>query len=198
MFTRKLTLAVVLLLTVFFFSEAKAGPFGLEMGMSLKDIEGNPEKIGNGKYKLTNVPKPHSAFESYIVQVAPKSGLSWIKAIGKNISTSAYGTSLKSAFSEMEEKLENNYGDYKKMQFLMPGSIWDEPRDWMMALIKNERGHASVWNAEEGSTLPPDLDTVGLIASALSRDTGYLSIEYYFKNKEAAEAELAGQEDDAL
>ena len=70
-------------------TNAMAGPFGLNMGMSLKEIGGKPKKIANGKYEIVDIPKPHSAFESYIVQVSPKSGLCWIKAISKDIATSA-------------------------------------------------------------------------------------------------------------
>lgn len=175
-----------------------AGPFGLDMGMTLKDIGGKPEKVANGKYKLTSVPKPHSAFESYIVQVAPKGGLCWIKAIGKDIQTSAYGIELKSAFNDMKGKLEKTYGKHNITDQLMPGSIWNEPNEFMMAMIKKERYLMAIWNADNGSTLGDNIKQIVLIASPSSRDTGYISIEYSFSNEEACEAELAAQEDGAL
>jgi len=190
--------AVVFLISILFVTEAMAGPFGLEKGMSLKDICGKPEKVGHGIYKLSSVPKPHSAFEAYIVKVAPKGGLCWIQAIGKDIATSSYGIDLKSAFSEMEEKLGATYGKHETMDFLMPGSIWNEPNDWMMGLIKRERFLAAIWKKSEGSSLPSDIEQIGLIASSISCDKGYIAIEYSFTNKEACEAEMAAQEDDAL
>ncbi len=194
----KKTIILIVLFGLFIVSNAIAGPFGLEMGMPLKEIGGEPEKISHGKYRLTNVPKPHSAFEAYVVQVAPKGGLCWIKAIGKDIRTSSYGHELKSAFSDMEERLESAYGKHKKMDILFSGSIWDEPRDWMMSLIKKERILASVWDESKGSNLPSDLKKIGLIASPSARDKGYISIEYSFTNEDSCEAELAAQEDDAL
>jgi hypothetical protein len=179
-------------------SSAIAGPFGLERGMSLKEIGGKPKKVAHGKYKLTNVPKPYSAFEAYFVQVAPKAGLCWVKAIGKDVRTSSYGVELKNAFSVMEQKLEKAYGKHKTMDALLPGSIWDEPNDWMMGLIEMERVLGAIWEEGEGSKLPADLQTVGLIASPSARDKGYISIEYAFTNEASCEAELAAQEDDAL
>jgi len=189
---------MIVIVELFLSSSAIAGPFGLEMGMSLKEIGGTPENIAYGKYKLTSVPKPHSAFEFYVIQVAPNSGLCWIKAIGKDIATSSYGLELKSEFSEMEKKLEGTYGKHKIMDFLMPGSIWNEPNEWMMGLIKKERVLMALWDKKEGSALPANLETVALIASPSSRDKGYISIEYLFANEESCNAELAAQEDDAL
>jgi len=198
---RKIITMFVLFLTLIV-TNAMAGPFGLYKGMSLKEIGGKPEKLqntilGNGIYKI-NVPKPHSAFEAYIVKVAPKGGLCWIRAIGKDIATSSYGLELKSAFSEMEEKLGATYGKHEIMDVLYPGSIWDRPNDWMMGLIKKERILLAVWEKSEGSSLPSDIEQIGLIVGPTSRDKGYIEIEYSFTNKEACEAELAAGEDDAL
>lgn len=179
-------------------TNAMAGPFGLEMGMSLKDIGGKPEKVASGKYKLSSVPKPHSAFEAYIVQVSPKHGLCWIKAIGKDIRTSAYGLELKSAFNEMKGKLEKSYGKNETIDRLMPGSIWKEPNDFMMGMIKKERFLMSCWDSEKGSTLTEHIKQIGLMAHPSSQDKGYLTIEYSFDNSEACDAELAAQEDGAL
>lgn len=179
-------------------TNAMAGPFGLDMGMTLKDIGGKPEKVANGKYRLSSVPKPHSAFEAYIVQVSPKGGLCWIKAIGKDVPTSAYGIELKSAFNDMKGKLEKAYGKHETIDLLMTGSIWNEPNDFMMAMIKKERILLAVWNNEKGSTLVDNIKQVGLIASPSGQNKGYISIVYSFDNEKACEAELAGQEDGAL
>ncbi len=194
----KKIVAVLFLTSFLFVTYAMAGPFGLEKGMTLKGIGGNPEKVGHGIYKLDSVPKPHSAFEAYVVRIAPKGGLYWIKAIGKDIETSTYGMELKSAFNEMKEKLGATYGKHKTMDVLLPGSIWDEPNDWMMGLIKKERILAAIWEKSEGSSLPSEIEQIGLIASPTSRDKGYIAIEYSFTNKDDCEAELAAQEDDAL
>ena len=66
----KCLFSVVLLL---FCTGLFAGPFGLEMGMSLEDIGGESKKEGVS-YVFKNVPKPHSAFDYYILKIAPTGG----------------------------------------------------------------------------------------------------------------------------
>jgi len=193
---KKVTL--VLLFFGFFYAYAVAGPFGLEMGMSLQAIGGNPQEIGIGIYRLETVPKPHSAFEYYVVKIAPKGGLCWIKAVGKDINTNVFGFEIKAAVDELENKLTENYGKHKRMDFLIPGSIWDEPKDWMMGLKKKERFLGIVWERAYGSSLPNEIKQIGLVASALSPNKGFINVEYSFVNIDSCEAELAAQEDDAL
>ena len=188
-------ICAILMLTA---HSALAGPFGLNMGMTIKQIDPSAKEIAPGKFTTTKVPKPHSAFEQYVVQVGKKNGLCWIKAIGKDISTSSYGIELKSAFESMNEKLTKAYGKGETTDLLMPGSIWNEPNDFMMAMIKKERFLMAIWDKEKGSSLNDDLKQVGLIAIPGGRSKGYLSIEYSFSNDEACDKEIAAQEDDAL
>jgi len=61
-----------------------------------------------------------------------------LAAIGKNVSTSVYGSELKDAFNEMEKSIIAGYGDSKRYDFLRSGSIWDEPKDFMMGLLKKK------------------------------------------------------------
>ncbi|RME39651.1 MAG: hypothetical protein D6794_03515 [Deltaproteobacteria bacterium] len=194
----KKIIAGFVLSAAFMATNAMAGPFGLEMGMSLKEIGGKPEKLRNGVYKIVNVPKPHSAFEFYAVKVGPKSGLCWLKAIGKDIQTNSFGTGIKSAFNEMEKKLESIYGKHQRIDVLYNGSIWSEPNEWVMALLKKERVLGAIWEESKGSSLPPNLKQVALVTGATALDKGYIAIEYSFKNEDACNAELAAQEDEAL
>ena len=181
-----------------FVQSAIAGPFGLEMGMSIKKIDPKAKEVSPGMYTTSKVPKPHSAFENYVVQVGKKNGLCWIKAIGKDISTSSYGIELKSAFSSMSEKLSKTYGKNETTDLLMPGSIWKEPNEFIMAMIKKERFLMAIWDKEKGSKLKGNLKQIGLIAKPGGRSKGYLSHEYSFLNSEACDKEIAAQEDDAL
>jgi len=190
-------LLCTLVLTLEISGQAMAGPFGLEKGMTLKQID-NAQQVAPGKYKVASVPKPHSAFGSYIVQIGPQSGLCWIKGIGKDVGTSVYGLELKSAFNQMKEKLEHTYGMPEVIDRLLPGSIWNEPKDWMMALIKKERLLAAIWSEKSKATLPIDLRSVSLIASAMKTNFGYIAVEYSFINESDCDAEIAKQEDGAL
>ncbi len=179
-------------------SSLSAGPFGLEQGQTIEEIAPAAEEVKPGIYVTTIVPKPHSAFEKYVLRISPKGGLYWVKGIGKDISTNRYGHSLKSDFDSLKEKLEKNYGKGELVDFLLTGSIWDEPEDYMTALAKDERVLMCSWENKSGTPIMDDIASLGLIASALSNESGYLSVEYSFTNKEQCEAEIAALEDDAL
>lgn len=177
---------------------SKKGPFGIYMGMSLNDIGSNAEQIAPGRYKVINVPKPHSAFESYVVKATPQHGISMVKAIGKNIQTNVYGQQLQSAFKEMENKLFPIYGKHETVDTLLPGSIWNEPKEWMEAFTRKERYLLAVWSTDKGSQMSDDLKLVALGAEVLNTSTGYISIEYYFSNDDINDSVIQAQEDDAL
>jgi len=175
-----------------------AGPFGLEMGMTLstvRDLTGvEPKKEGPNIYSITP-PKPHPAFEAYVVRVNSKNEIYFVKAIGKDIITSIYGTELQSAFRELISSLERTYGKYKLYDYLKNGSIWDEPRDFMMAMIKKERYLMAFWDRDEGSNLPEDILNIAIAVIALSTNKGYLALDYSFINMEEAEKEIKAEED---
>lgn len=174
-------------------------PFGLTLGMKLEDFkEFVPVEIAPFKYRLDKPPKSHPAFDFYILQIAPVSGLSWIKAIGNDIQTNGFGASVSSAFTEMEGKLKTTYGRCEKTDLLLQGSIWNEPQDWMMGLAKGERLLACQWEAKTGAKLTDAIESVFLVANGQNSDVGFIAIEYTLKNNEAALQEIASSQDDAL
>jgi len=177
-----------------------AGPFGLEKGMSLEKIGGNPEKISNGLYMIESVPRPHPSFVLYGIRVAPKTGLYMIKASSEPIPTNSFGIQLKTAFNEIMDKLQATYGNHKKIDELMIGSIWDNANDWMTALSKKERTLAAIFSIENGSTLPDDIKMISLYTDVVNgnRSNGIILIEYYFKNYDEGKAEIAASEDKVL
>lgn len=177
---------------------SRKGPFGLWMGMGSGDFEQTLNEIAPCKFQAPSVPKPHSAFERYVTQVSPLAGLSWIKAIGKTIQTSGYGVEVRTAFEAMEQKLATTYGRQKKHDFLMHDSIWNEPRDWMQAVLSKERVLMSEWSKASGASLTDSLSSVALVMGVYDTSSGYIAIEYSFENIDRAEAEIAALEDDAL
>lgn len=120
------------------------------------------------------------------------------RPIGHEQATSGYGIELKSSFDSMEQKLIAAYGPQNRMDFLMQGSFWNEPRDWMQALINKERHLMSEWRATTGARLGNSLTTVSLMVAAYDTSKGIIAIEYAFENATAAEEEIAALEDDAL
>jgi hypothetical protein len=130
-------------------------------------------------YQTNRVPKPHEAFESYLLLIDEQLGLCKITAIGKNVSTSVYGDELKSAFGTLEEQLTVIYGRNKKFR---SDSIWNEGNDWMMALLKKERILATFWNEEHKSSLKDNIKGIALEAKALRPNIGFISLSYEFEN----------------
>jgi hypothetical protein len=174
------------------------GPFGLKKGIPVADFGAIPIPGSPGKYFLSTVPTPHHAFEKYVAQAPPNTGLCWVKGIGRTISTDTQGIALRSKYTEMRDKLAKAYGrNYQETDFLLPGSIWNEQRDWMTGLKKKERVLMSLWKTANGA-LPYDLYTVGVVASALSSDKGYISVEYQFDNEAACEDEISAKADKGL
>lgn len=80
----------------------------------------------------------------------------------------------------------------------MVDSIWNEPKDWMMALLKNERFLSSVWDAKSGAKLTEAIESIYLGASGSDSDTGYITIEYNLKSGSQADAEIAAIQDEVL
>jgi hypothetical protein len=192
---KKIGLAMLFALTSF---SLFAGPFGLEMGMSLQELKAKtgkePEPVQDDLYKVDPVNK-NNMFEAYIVRVHPKYGVYLIRGIGKNIETSGYGTEVKSAFNTLVAGVEKTYSKYKKTDFLRSKSIWNESRDWMMGMVKKERFLFAEWSAESGATLPADIKNIFVAANALSNSKGYVVIEYYSPNDDKVTEEKTAQQD---
>lgn len=174
------------------------GPFGLSKGLRKEDLDIQMQEVKPCLYRAETLPKKHSAFQYYYLQITPVQGLSWVKAIGNPVPTNPYGSELKSAFETMRGKLENIYGRPENIDFLMYDSIWNEPRDWMQAISNGERRLAAQWDSKKGNGLPSELESIFLYVAAEDTYTGYIAIEYAFTNQEASEKEIGMLEDDAL
>ena len=167
---------------------AFASPFGLIKGLTIQAIE---EATGQKPIQEKNVfiispPKTHPSFDQYFVRINEKVGLYYIKAIGKPISTSVYGSELLSEYQTVLAGVRKTYGVPKEYNFLKAGSIWSEPNDWMMGLLKKERVLMSVWSINNGLILPDNIKQIILVGVALKQDTGYIVLEYYFDNYDEA------------
>jgi hypothetical protein len=68
--------------------------------------------------------------------------------IGKDIVTNGYGEEIQTAFREICDALSATYGTPQIADFLKTGSIWSEPREWTMGLLKKERELFALWNKD--------------------------------------------------
>lgn len=194
---RKVLLSFSILLCVV--CNIYAGPFGLEQGMNLEQIQEacggrEPIKIDDSRYFIVPA-KQHPYFTKYVAWIDETQGLNYIKAIGSNISTNGYGFELKSKFDDLEASLSKSYGKSSKTNFLMPGSIWDDLDEWMKSLEKNERYYFCSWSKKNGSTLPDTLTGIYLSARAEDSYSGGVDLEYEFANHESIQTKKKAIED---
>jgi hypothetical protein len=90
----------------------------------------------------------------------------------------------------MEASLRETYGTGRRTDYLKEGSTLSGPRQWMAALQRKERVLSAFWFAGLGtSTLPPELNGIELQANATTATSGYLSVNYEFRNLAACQRE---------
>lgn len=163
---------------------ALAGPFGLEMGTTLEKLQKqfSVEQKEPFRYQLSGVPQPHATFYRYTIVLTPAQGLCKVQAISDVIRTSAYGEGLREEFGRIEGALTTKYGSSnKRFDALKPGSIWREPRDWMMSLLKKER-HLSIFWSVGTTPLPDNISGIMLQGHAATQEAAALSLAYEFTN----------------
>lgn len=178
---------------------AQAGPFGLDMGTPLVELNKQMKLklVSTGGYSTPSVPKGHPYFDDYRLVVAPDQGLCKIIAYSIVISTSVYGTELVDKFSDLESALTTKYGKPEKLDYLKSGSIWKEPRDWMIGLLKKERTLTSYW-PHKGRELPESIQSIKLDAMAISTEGAMIALIYQFKNFKQCSDRIKSQRDSAL
>ena len=181
-----------LLIMAIFPALAMASPFGLKMGMTIKEIakecEGKPEFIKNDAYMI-KPKKSHPSFEHYIVFVDKNKGLYQIKAISPSISTNDYGTELQSSFNATKDRVAKRYGEPTIRDEIDQNSVFQDGNYWMYTLKGGARTLAAIWG--KGEKLADNLDTVILecAASDISSHHGFLILYYFFKNSDNIEDE---------
>ena len=112
-----------------------------------------------------------------VVLVPPETGVVKIVAVSSDVSTNSSGDLLRDKFNALRSSLEANYGKAALVfDFLVLRSNWNEPSEWMMALLNHERIFMATWE--------PDQEGVGLAekACAISTGTGYIMVTYEFPN----------------
>lgn len=178
--------ATVTMLAVGFTSSiagANDGPFGFSMGATPSVYGCNPLNIA-GMYECATAPKPHSSFETYVVQSSAETGICFVKGVGRNVTSNSYGTSIRAETDELAKQISVRYGEPQLFDDLLPGSIWDEPRDWLVSLVKKERRYTYKWE----STPEEHVNEIYLAALAIDDDTTYPVAEFYLANYQDCEA----------
>lgn len=192
---------LIFLMFIFFcITGVYAGPFGLEMGMSLEDIKENcdnhqAEYAENDIYVITPI-KKHPTFNKYLVWVDPDFGLYHIRAIQTNIKTNDSGTEAKAAFYNFEARLEKIYGKPDIVDGMINNyTIFDEDYYWLYALQNGLRQLSAVWDPFiPDVNLKENLMTIALWVDYWDYKSTALFLDYYFTNS----SDVENTEDDVL
>jgi hypothetical protein len=180
------------------------GPFGLDAGLSKKSIEDmtgkdlKPVADSVDLYTAELLPKKNADFEAYGLLISPDAGLCQIRAVGKSIDTDSFGIALKSKYEELSDSLSSIYGKAEKNDFLVSGSIWEDPKYWMMSLSKRERFLSAQWKGTKESPLKNNLLSVSIEARADGSEKGYIFLQYNFSNNDICKAEIEGAKKSSL
>ncbi|AZL65101.1 hypothetical protein NY414_04915 [Enterobacter hormaechei] len=180
------------------------GPFGLDVGLSKKNIEDmtgedlKPVANSADLYTSASLPKKNAEFEAYGLLISPDAGLCQIRAVGKSIDTDSFGIALKSKYEELSDSLSSIYGKADKNDFLISGSIWKEPKYWMMSLDKKERFLSAEWKGTKEKPLKNNLISVSIEARADGSEKGYIFLQYNFTNNDICKAEIEGAKKSSL
>ena len=117
--------------------------FGLKRGMTVSQIRalgfGTLKRHENkeGFYYVENPEMPKDAWTVGFL-ISPKDGLLKVSFFFR-IETNAYGHGVKEKYKELREIMKKKYGKGEEYEGLLPGSMWNEPRYWMLGLMKGER-----------------------------------------------------------
>ena len=176
----KLTTTAVTILLFVSATGASAQAFGIEKGTPIESLEVVRE-VSEFNFSVT-VPKPHSEFESYTVFATPEAGVCSVKGIGKDHDNDRYGSSVRSAFTDVSSALTGIYGASKNYDFIKNGALWDGGEEWVMSIRQNERFYSTFWTEDKQSDLPEGLNAISLSVSALSSDLAYIVLGYEFDN----------------
>lgn len=186
-FARALPALALLLMATSLPAAAQSAPagerptvFGVTAGMPIAQLlkVAKPSVTQPGLYTFHEMPARHPDFESVVVVASRQHGVCKVIAIGVTHTVSAYGTELLTVFDRLVETLTSKYGKAQRFDFLQQGSIWDEPRDWMMGLHQGERKLMTVWGDEGGAA--PGMGLIALQTETISHTEAYVNAAYEF------------------
>ena len=189
---------VVLFSSTFSFSaRSEDGPFGVAMNSKPSDYGCSTSENNKSAYVCKSLPKSHKDFEAYVLFYHPSNGICQIKALGRDISTNAYGEEIKSKVDEIANQVGKSYGKLKLYDFLKAGSMWDEPQEWIASFSRGERVYTYVSEKKSMKNNVISIVIGAKVANAFS-DTGHLYAEFTFSNQSECMKNISEEEGSAF
>jgi hypothetical protein len=197
---RSVLFSMLFVLMLVQFSLAQ-GPFGFEKGMTREQIVQIVGKVAvvhdanDAPYLLVlnTAPKPHSAFDQYILVISPKAGLLKVSAVGKTIECDSYGTDLKNAFEGVVSGISKKYGLPKDTLDGSTTDLFHEPKDWMIGLRHKDRVLEDFWKFEQPIN---NIRIILVEAQALTTEKGYVRVAAEFTGFSEFVDEMKAKQDE--
>ena len=177
---KTLCAAVLLSLTLVAFAE----PFGLEMGMTLRQVEqacGGRKAVHIGDIRYYIKPeKTHPSFSEYIAWISPTEGLCFIRANSEEIYLDPTAATVRNKFYRAEDALSKSYGK---------SILTDELPNWATSLYGLKSG-----DRLDAQWFPNRSDVVWIVlyVDAIDLDTAVISVYYEFANYKKVEGAQDG------
>ena len=160
---------------------ANAGPFGYNAGDEMPPND----KINNDGLPFAGVFPPPAGFDGFTVYGTEKTGICMIR-VYRSIENDPAGREIKGGMANVERALSNKYGEpAARINELIPGALYDEPREFMMSLAQGEREYYIHWYVDMG-----DIEEIFLYAQGDNATGGYYAIEYVLINYNECLAEV--------
>lgn len=148
------------------------GPFGFIIGDPISDYEC---EYRAGIAYLCKPPKSHVDFDSFYILATPQEGICIIKAASREVSTSGFGIEIRTLADAIAAQISRTYGNpTKRFDRLLPGSIWDGARDWMMAINRGDRIYAHYWE----NVSIRRINAISVDVHATSSASGWLAVQF--------------------
>lgn len=165
--------------------ETYDGPFGLAPSLSGAELERlnfKPVASHPGVYEGTP-PRPLEGTDKYVLVVAPKAGLCRINTTVIVNPVNGSGDQLRAAVDRIADMMQMKYGKHSLKADFKEDVHIRNPQYWMLGLKDDSVMYGYVWNSKETEkALPNDIAVIEVSARTRSLDSGFVSIQYSFKN----------------
>lgn len=171
------------------------GPFGLESGLSIAELERMKFIADDNRPGLFDghPPRPlNGAAANYIVVASKAAGLCRIQASVDVPTANGSGDQMRSETDRVAEMMRVKYGKHSsKITYVREDVYRRNPQFWMMGLSEDSVIYAYTW--EQGKTekeLPGNIQDIEISARASSISSGWVAIRYTFKNFATCQQEI--------
>lgn len=157
-------------------------PFGIGMGTDVSTLPGCAAIAEHpGRYECSDVPRPHPDFKKYVVEAPPGVGACWIQSVSDPILESGYGFALRAFADRLSEEISLKYGSAKKLEFVMPKSVWSDSRYRLKAISVGDAMYAYTWPSLKKQPVA-GVSNLNVSVRASGNDGGYLFLRLEFQN----------------